>query len=190
MECQEFFEQNAQNRAKCKELQKFPVETQIEWESQRASSASPGPVNDAEVLVRQIMSPLHFDEEAREFKAAAFSDVKDKGCSVNRLAHTTEEALKAVLAQRVERTNANPDRAEDRYPWGLLHLSCAALRSITTAGPDGIQKRGLVVYDTALPEDRSHADVCQTMSEGGQARSIRKSLLDLANAWLRNQVVA
>lgn len=190
MECKEFFRVHAYNNDKCRELQKLSENVQIDWESQSASEYSPGRVEDEETIFRQVMSPLHFDESSAEFKASLFSDVKDKGLSVNRISHCSIEFLEDDLEKRVAKVNENPDRKEDRFPWGLLPFSTATIRAVVVTQTDGTIRRGLGVYDTAKPDDPSHADVCQLVPEGAQARSVRKSLLDLANAWLKNKAVS
>jgi hypothetical protein len=187
MDCQEFFRLHAQNGNVCVELQQLTEATQVEWESQSASSHSPGAVDNSETLFRQVMSPLHFDEESGEFKASLFSDVKNKGLSVNRAAHTTIALLNAELEKKVEKANGNPNRPEDRYPWGLLPFVSSKLRSVYVNETNGNKRRGLGVYDTATSNDQSHADVCQLVEEGAQARSVRKTLLDLANAWVKSR---
>ena len=187
MDGQEFFQLNETNPEKCRELQKLSENVQAEWELQSVSIYSPGRVDDKEEIFRQVMSPLHFDEEGGEFKASLFSDVKDKGLSVNRGSHTTIDFIEAALAGKVAKANSNPDRQGDRYPWGLLPFSSSTIRSIYSTASDGVKRRGFGIFDTANSQDQSHADVCQLVPEGAQARSIRKSLLDIANAWLKNR---
>lgn len=186
MDCLEFFDTHTHDVQKCVSLQKHSIETLISWEAQSASKFSPSVVGDDEILARQIMSPLHFDVETNKFTAAAFSDVKDKGGSVNRLAHTSEADVNEALAARVEKKNEySANRTE---AWGVLHLNCGDIRSLVTTMDSDVPLRGFGVYDTALENDVSHADICQMLPEGGRARSLRKELLNLANRTLREKL--
>ncbi|WP_147376781.1 hypothetical protein [Noviherbaspirillum saxi] len=184
MDCIEFFSQNSGNKQKCKDLQKLSQEQLVGWEGESASAHSPGPVQDNEILCRQIVSPVHYDPETNSLTAAAFSDASSFGMSVNRLAHASQEYIEELGENRVFRHNqGNPEK--ERLYLGTIQFLCADVRQITVQfETDPAPLRGFGVYDTALETDRSHADICELVHQKAHTRSIRLSLRDLANRFI------
>ena len=187
MNCIEFFTQNSSNKDKCKLLQKEPQDKLLAWELETASKYSPGPVSNAELLHRQIISPIHFDEETNSFTPMAFDDASDKGLSVNREPYITEEQISCMARARVDSFNiSNPDKKERSFS-GIVHFLCNDVRQITVNTAQGLSPiRGFCVYDTALEDDKSHSDICQIVSKG-DGRSARSKLRDLANSFIAKQ---
>lgn len=188
MDCTEFFTQNSGNKQKCKELQELPEPQLLDWEAQPASTHSPGPVQDNEILCRQIVSPIHYDPETDTLTVSAFADASSLGMSVNRLSHATKEYIEELGADRVFRHNeANPEK--ERLYLGTVQFLCADVRKITVQlEDDPAPLRGFGVYDTALETDPSHADICELVKKKAHTRSIRLSLRDLANAFIAGYV--
>jgi len=129
----------------------------LELEKQKVVEISPGIVKDEEKIARQIFSPIHYDEELDEIVAAAFHDVKDKGLSVNRLNHASEEDVHhAGLAKAEKDRISKPNR---KYI-GFCQTDVEEVRLISEG-----DIRIFAVYDSALPEAIHHADICQIMHE-------------------------
>jgi len=187
MKCQDFFEENADNPKPCKALQKLFKDDEATVLGFEQSSASPlsehGPVRDDEFLWRQIVNPTHFDVATGQLKVTAFSDVSDKGGSVNR-GYADYQALVLKAEKRVADINSRrPDMQASLV--GLVRLECDEVRAIRTPpGSDGKTLRGFIVLDTALPGDESHADICQIVSQDAHGRSVRSKLVELANRYL------
>jgi hypothetical protein len=153
----------------------------IEWEGLTASANSPGPVHSEEQVLRLVFNPIHFDPETRTLKPTAVTDVKDKGCSVDRLAHTTlDKARETGASLAAIKNELNPDKLP-RSLCGVAVLSVSAIREIKV----GEQSRAFAVYDTALETNLAHADVCQLTSAKGESRSARLQLMALADQGLR-----
>lgn len=187
MECIDFFSEHIENKEKCKELQKLPYSKLIEWECETASQHSPGPVDDKEILCRQIISPIHYDEEANALTAAAFDDVANKGLSVNRLSYTSNSDITRNAENRVENHNQHNSEEKKRRTFiGILQFNCIEIRSITVNVNVLTPVRGLAVFDTASEGDQSHADICQIVKGRAEGRSLRHSIMDLANSFLAN----
>ena len=185
MMCVDFFSQNSNNKDKCKLLYQIPQDKLLAWELESASEYSPGPVKNEEFLYRQILSPVHYDEEAKAFKPTAFDDASNKGMSVNRLEYTSIEHINQMANDRVEQHNQSYPEKPRSFP-GTVRFVCDDIRKITVH-PDGsvAPVRGCVVYDTAYEHDQSHADICEIAKTKAYARSVRLSILDLANNFLQ-----
>ena len=157
MNCIEFFSwlESLENQSKrSEELLKNPHETLSQWENQRASQCSPGPVRDSESLRlflfegRQIVNG--------NLSRTAFSPVSSIGLSTDRCNYATLEESRQradVLAEM---------RAAPAV--GYINLSVSYLRSLTD-GQSNAQAIG--VYDTAVcattqtPANASHAEAFQ-----------------------------
>jgi hypothetical protein len=175
--CLEFFQAQAENKDKVKLLQIHP--RLLEFERLTASSLSPGPVAHSEDLLRQIFNPLHVELDTGDLKPTAFEDAANKGMSVDRLHYRNEEeSFQAGYARaEVANTHAKPG-APHRTLHGLAKLRAKSVRALKSA--DDIQYFG--VYDTALADNKAHADICQIVhiQDRKAARSARSKLVDLA----------
>ena len=100
-ECVEFFNNEDFLHSKCKYLADN-FEKALEWERLSVSEYSPGIVEDHEIIVRQIYSPIHIDDESGEIKTAAFDDALNKGLSGNRLHHSNEEHIHKLGKSKAE----------------------------------------------------------------------------------------
>ena len=182
MGCRKFFEENAGNNDKCKELQDKDAALLAKWETEVASEFSPGVVGDEEILYQQIVDPTHVKPNSRELKPTAFQDSANKGMSVNRINHTNMEALLQRGHDRARKFNEdNPDRPEKSLV-GLAKFQAGQVRAILDTVSN---KRAFYVYDTSKSDDISHADICQGVKDGKKTaksdnRSVRYFLYDMA----------
>ena len=140
-------------------------------EQRSVSEYSPGIVGNGEVLLRQIFSPIHIDQETGEVKPAAFSDVKDKGLSTNRLRHISADA---IVTKGEAKAVADRDSGKEREFLGIILAHCRNVRAIKSAMEE---KRAFCVSDTARADDPSHADVCQVPMSKMAARDARRRLM-------------
>jgi hypothetical protein len=188
MNCIEFFSQNSTNIQKCKLLQDIQEDTLLTWELETASEHSPCPVKDTEYLYRQIISPIHYDEETNTLTPTAFDDASNKGLSVNRESYATEEQISCMAYERVNSFNiSNPDKPQRTFS-GIVRFFCNDVRQITIKMQQDLYPiRGFCVYDTALEYDESHSDICQIVKNKAHGRSARSKLRDLANDFIASQ---
>jgi hypothetical protein len=180
-ECRIFFELNAKNPKKVELLQL--QDARVEWENLSASSYSSHPVHIDENLARVVFNPIHVDAETGGLKPSAVSDVKDKGCSVNRLSFISiVQSIADAQAIAALKNKQYPERPTRRV-CGVAKLAVSDVRSISV----GDMTRAFGVYDTALENNRSHADICQLVSEKNkqQSRSARLQLFELVNRGLQ-----
>lgn len=142
---------------------------------------SPGPVRSHELVGRLILSPQHLDEHG-VVTEMAFSDLKDKGLSVQRVALETPEHRQLVVNTLLQESVARGKT--DVSCVGMLTAGVEELKSITRKA-DG--ERALCVLDTARPVNPTHADVIQIQLGSKQERKrdrqeVRKIFLRSGNA--------
>lgn len=166
--CEEFFREHAENREKVKALQKIAEASA--WQSLSASRHSPSVVADDETICRQVPDPTFIDAGTGDIKPALFDDINNKGMSVDRLAHSP-------LEQIAERARAR-FKPQGRSLHSVVHLSTNAVRRLLSI--EGTEALG--VYDTALEDNISHADVCFILEDKKAFRSARESLFQLSKA--------
>jgi len=174
--CTGFFEQHAGATNKAELLQKSG--NGIEWESLSASIHSPGPVQDAEEVLRVVINPIHVDNVGG-LSPALFSDVKGQGGSVQRLNFIEREvAIDMGKAHALKKNSERPE-APARRVLGTVRLPVDKVRKVLVA----TAQRAFGVHDTAKATDQSHADIFQLIPEKGQeARSARLQLLEIAES--------
>ena len=156
---------------KCKHLQQIP--DCLEWQNETASKHSPEPVKSVEKVVRQVFSPVHIDTDSQALKPAALNDAEDKGLSVFRLKYTDEEDV--ITSGKIKAQADNDAGKPEREFVAIANLSVNAVRQIT----DSEDKLGFAVYDTALHNVVSHADICHVQQGKKSFRSIRSKLLEI-----------
>lgn len=183
MGCREFFDANVDNPKLCKDLQQLPIETQVEWESEFASEYSPGPVQDDEQLIRYWLNPTHYDPSTGLLTPTALNDMAGFGLSVNRERYLAREGVLQQAKYRVDKFNLTYPDKPARSLVGFSIFTTHEIRAVMTAGPQ-VVRRAMAVYDTAMSDDVSHADICQITSDAQGARSARSQLRELANSRL------
>lgn len=165
--CLEFFEANRNNKDKVKAL--VATKCGDTWADAKlvASPYSPGPIHDDEEIVRQVHSPLHWDEARQEVKPGFYDDLSNKGLSLNRLSYATAEEL----------AQASRERAGARGREAMGFVRCTAgqmvgvMRSVN--GASG------AIFDTADEQDVSHADACQTKGVSKiEGRAMKQKLFE------------
>lgn len=172
--CSDFFSANAKDPQKVKSLQ--AQQARWAWESLSASAHSPGVVQAEETLARMIFTP-HWDPVTNKPTPNAIEDAANKGLSVDRLLHATLAYVqrRAEEARAVELVQAEQGRV--RRLESIMWLKASAVRAIQWDG-----KQAFGIFDTALPDNRAHADVCQLVPGKQAWRSIKASLYKLLSA--------
>jgi hypothetical protein len=170
--CCEFFDVNKDSNDIVKLLQKQP--DRYFWERNcSASILSPGWVSSIETVARMIFTP-HWNAIDSKPTPNAVEDVANKGLSVDRLTHVSlqyvhEQALLAEEKAR-DRPAEKPRRLE-----AVMWLRVERVRSVRVG-----EQQVFGVFDTALPENKAHADVCTMVIANKQVqRSARESLYQL-----------
>ncbi len=167
-------------------VQSLTPEQQRELETLRVSPNSPGPVQDAEVVVRAIDQPLHFADG--EFTPAAFTDCASVGLSVDRLAHCTlEQAWDGAEARlRIWHSNravAGKEQTQ-RQVIALTAFAVAELR-VMRVGLNSNSRQAMGVFDTARANNPAHADVVMLVAGKPAERSLRHSVYAAAKRDIR-----
>jgi len=124
-----------------------------------------------------VISPVHVDAEDGSIKPTIMSDVKDKGGSVQRLAHTSREEIIAFGRALADAKNVATPGGAIRSICGTVKLSVHEVRGLVVAE----ETRAFGVFDTAKEGDSSHADIFQIAGTPQAARSARLQLWELAN---------
>lgn len=124
--------------------EKFP---RFQCEKCQVSSYSPGPVVDEEKLVFLTIHPIHFDQETGTLSAIAFEQLTRNDLSMLRRNHF-EYDLPTTLAGL--QSLGKGDRSID---------FCCVVRADEIRDRADESGRVLGVYDTALPDKKSHASI-------------------------------
>ena len=122
---------------------------------------SPGAVNDDEVLVR-FVPEKDLDRDTNEVKPSLFDKATKNGMSVTRIESISE------LSNKIKR---------DANFCGFVTGRCRDIRSKFHDG-----KRMFSVYDTAIPTNVSHADVCGNLivgPKGSESIKMRRTLQEI-----------
>lgn len=188
--CQEFFQRQRDPKDLGPELRSLAHETVLPWEQLSASEQSPSPVQNDELLYRQMLDPVHWNSQKHEFTPGAFTDVDTIGMSVNRIEFTT---LKDLANQALERVVKHKQTYPERPPrtfLGFAVLRCLEIREKTLQTEHGELLRLFGVFDTASLEDKSHADICRL--SGKELDKLHKArakfiLWELGNQYLVNK---
>ena len=144
---------------------------------------SPGVIENSEELVRALYQPIHIEDGV--ILPAAFSDLNKNGLSTNRLAYMSIEEAISLAQRRVASHNKSKGFApggngyRDALAYCIFQVS--DLRKILSAC--GLRAYG--VFDTAMEDDLSHADVIGLLSDKGLARSARHAVFQLAKKKLK-----
>lgn len=168
--CKELERQHGGGNCKCVHYrERFP---DCECEKCSVSDYSPGTAGDEEVLIRTLYSPFQINSETGHVDPVHFrQDALRRGLSVNRKRHTTEAELRAKIEAKIVR-DIQDGKRRDRF-YKVVTARCGDIRSLVDE--DG--RRQFCVYDTANRDDRSHADVCQTV-DPPPGTTNRKSVRD------------
>jgi hypothetical protein len=179
MECQSFFAEHKGDKELCKKLMLMGEAELLAWENETASVFSPGVVEDSEILYQQILDPTNLDEAKTGLHPMAFDTATGVGMSTNRFSYTTVDRLIASGNARANSFNEKNPTAKQRALWGFVPLRVSLIRSIISTYTG---TRGLFVFDTALADDPSHADICQGVKEPKAVRGVRFELYNMVRA--------
>ena len=173
--CRDFFCAHTNDANKVDAL--IQESDRIAWEEISASEHSPKPVENSEVLCRQLVQPIHFQDDGT-IDPTAFEDVMNKGLSTDRLKYRDLAESRSEGVERAERHNVDFPLKPRRELVALAKFNVAEIRGITAMNTSD---RALAVYDTALPANPAHADVCVVAEKTKEnKRSIRSKLYDVA----------
>lgn len=116
------------------------------------SEYSPGVVGDSEQLALFVFLPMHHVDKNGRAKPNIFSHVHNRGRSIQRDSIAPDQEMISFSSTFLG--------AREDYVWkGVLLGMCGDVRRIKI---DDSGKRSVCVYDTANPENISHAELCQT----------------------------
>jgi hypothetical protein len=144
-------------------------------EKASVSPHSPGRIEESEILVRILVAPQHIRPKTGRPRAAALSDAETHGLSLIRERTATDEEIRATAEMLVARARqANGDKAG---VFGVLRMTCSTVRGFRYAQEI---EQCYCIYDTALPEQRSHAESFQRVAgaEDGISAQRRERLFD------------
>lgn len=147
----EAFDNPELSKTKCIHLSDN-YEEALELEKLSVSRFSPSTVREDEHVARQVFSPIHVDSETGDIKTAAFTDAFDKGLSVNRISYASKEEIHQLGGDKAQLDRRN---RPDRKYLGFITVNVADIRECLEGG-----KRIFAIFDTALEEVPSHADLC------------------------------
>lgn len=146
---------------------------------------SPGPVDSDEVLARLVLEPKHVRDG--EIEVAALRDATSNGLSLVRRRPSDDEDLivRGRNLAEIQNSRASERAAENNEPdparqsfIGFVQFRAGDVRSHEVNA-----RRSFCVFDSALAEDRLHADIVmegpRTKAERAKLRNeLRKLLLD------------
>jgi len=125
------------------------------WEALTACPEhSPGPVEDNEELRRRIIYPTHIDT-ADAPSPVCFSDLWSHGLSADRVEYRTVGQSRADAIGAIDDWNFDNADKPKRSLRGFAIVSVSDLRRLKVN-----DIRALAIFDTAMPTNSSHADVC------------------------------
>ncbi len=179
MTCLEFFAQYGQAPQVCPELRKLPLQNLVDWEKERASADSPGPVQSGEILCRQIFIPHQYDSAKNCPKPDAYNDASTFGLSVNRLEHASKNEIVERGRAKAAADNQEPAKVKNglRELKGVCTFEVDALKALLSTSE---RLRTFMVYDTARNDDISHADIFYVGDpQKAVWRSMRSHLYDM-----------
>jgi len=165
--CKELERRYGDQGCKCVHYrEQFP---NCECENCSVSDYSPGPVQADEVLVRVVYSSKQLNAVTGQIDPVHLRhDVLKRGLSVNRRLHISEANLRAKIESRIARDKSEGKKSDDFHK--VVITRCDAVRELAKE-----RVRLFCVYDTALENDASHADICQSL-EPGPGSPNKKSL--------------
>lgn len=159
---EDFFNCKDSSSKKCHYLTEN-YEQSLEWEKESVSSYSCGIVKDDEILARNIFSPHHYDINTGELTTLAFDDILNKGLSVLRCSYTTNEEIIRV----------GEDKKKDIHEYlGYVTIQAKCVREHIIE-----LKRAMAIYDTALEDLLTHADICSISVTNKSSKSLLRIFL-------------
>jgi len=148
-----------------------------ECEAVSISEHSPGPVSEAETLVRLVFHPIHVDESTGRILSVAFTDAWRSDLSVFRDERATDTELIFAIDQ-MKQTGASKTPQQKRYVAAVMLAGTGAVRAQFLQGTSNSVFR---VYNTAEAAKPHHASIFLTQAARSSLseKSIRKRLFEL-----------
>lgn len=171
------------NRKKLSDhLSGIPQDLAVACEKKSVSSYSPCPVEDSERLLRALDNPTHWNAQLHEFTPTAFIDAGGHGLSVNREKYAGFCDLVSAAEKRIAARSTSDDA---RRLVGFADYECGQLRALTGETEKGDHLRLLGIFDTASPNNISHADVIALVANKRLRARARSLLHELGMKALR-----
>lgn len=148
----------------CVNSRKLCLMVDASCQEKSLSQYSPCTVNDNEIVLRSIFSPQHIDADTGDITPNAWSDMYDKGMSVNRRSYASEQDIISHADLFLERKRADDKKTRKdiiRSFYGILPIHVGQLRKLQ------YEAGSFCVFDTALEDNIAHADVCACGVEAG-----------------------
>lgn len=159
--CQELERQQGEGKCKCVHYRKkFP---DCACEDESVSKHSPGKVGSDEILLRAVFNDVQVDRKTGRLTTLYFrKEPSTRGFSVNRRCHVGDSDL--------ERQMQSHQSYDEKSGLRFAAADCESIRELKEDG-----NRLFCVYDSALKDDLSHADICQNkhLSKGEDDRKQR-----------------
>ena len=138
---------------------------------------SPGIVQDEELILREIIYPIHSDDlqgDSIHARAITLDEFRTTGFSTHKVRHTNQEQVTSAINERLAK--ASPG-TEARVLIGVSGLSVAEIRSIRLDS----HKQVFVVIDSATDAMPWHASVLFAGNEikPSLGRQMRNRLMEL-----------
>lgn len=141
-------------------------------ESHPTSDFSPGIVQDAESLVRIIMSPIDIDEASDELKPDVTRDAGSHGMSCVRM-----QGVNAIECASLGQQREDIKREKGHKYQGFVTLSVHDVRLLSEK-----TQRAYCVYDTAEESEVRHAEVMCALTEKSKRKEYQVKLWGLMNS--------
>lgn len=153
------------------------AEPQCRCECVSVSPHSPKALEPPEVLIRVLVAPLHVRKG--KITSSALSAAETSGLSIFRDAIATDDQIKAVAEFLVSK--ARISSGEKAGVFGVLRMITSTVRTCKASGEN---ENAYCVYDTALADNPSHAEVFQRVAGGDKVRSEtrRQALLSVVRS--------
>ncbi len=148
-------------------------------ESHSASDFSPGIVQNAENLVRIIMSPLDIDETSGELNPDVTRDAGSHGMSCVRM-----QGVNASECASLGRLREDMKREKAHKYQGFVALSVHDVRLLSEQS-----QRAYCVYDTAERLEVRHAEVMCALTEKSKRKEYQVKLWGLMNSAFTRQKI-
>lgn len=137
-----------------------------------APEVSPGVIDDAEQLLREMFNPQHVKNGEVVVTAISLEELRSRGFSVHRMEYVTAEYVKESINERLSRPRTGSNWQDE----GVARLQASVVRALRVD-----DQQAFVVIDTAKEDSRGHASIYAAAPEKGQAhaRELRALLLPL-----------
>ena len=156
-------------------------QTLVAWESESASSLSPGPLAANERLRRVVLAPTYVESDTGKIKPSFFDDMKASGFSCDRDRRPLEESRAAAEALAAAKTARLAPEKEPVRSFGYVAFEVGAIRQLMSQAGE----RLCVAFDTAEPTNIHHAEIFLVSSDSAALRRVRSLLVDVANGYVR-----